>query len=144
MAKSAHVTPVPPYQRPDFAQGQEKGRPMDLLTEDTKHSGCLVFRYRDDGTTVAVPNIPANQPIGMRLDYLKWSRGERILSHQRREASERFTPNELHWFKRDHEQAISRLDAIIVEMERQIAAHQGTHVCFYDDSLLDPRDRTIS
>ena len=57
---------MPTYLKPDFQQSVDWSRPVELLTEDTKWSGSLVYRHTDNGETVTVPNIWYNQPASVR------------------------------------------------------------------------------
>lgn len=65
----ARVTPSDP---PRFVQSPDLDRPMTMLTVDPRRAGQLVYRYLDSGETVVVPNIPCNQPAGLRAATLAW------------------------------------------------------------------------
>lgn len=63
---------MPTYLKPDFQQSVDWSRPVELLTENTKWSGSLVYRHTDNGETVTVPNIWYNQPASMRAQAERW------------------------------------------------------------------------
>lgn len=132
MSKTApRAAHAPAYLQPDFAQSPDFSRPMDLLTEDAKHSGSLVYRYRDDQTTVTVPNIPANQPLETRRAYLAWTRDQRIHGFAAQVQTKATMASE-QWgrLERDHRSALEKLNIEIDAMDLKLAEHQGSHVCF--------------
>lgn len=57
---------------PTFAQSVDPDRPHTLLTENTRFSGSLLYRYDDTGETVSVPNIWYNQTFDARVAYVRY------------------------------------------------------------------------
>lgn len=91
-----------PYMQQNFAQSPDFERPMTLLTEDTKRSGTLLYRYDDTGETALVPNIPCNQTIRTRIATLDYGIevADRGLETQLKQPW--LKPYERDWIKHDH------------------------------------------
>lgn len=72
---------------PTFHQSVDSDRPHTLLTEDTRHSGSLVFRYDDSGELITVPNIWYNQTYLARVSAV------RFYAQRQREFADRMMRN---------------------------------------------------
>jgi len=59
-------------ERPTFAQFVDVGRPHTLLTENTRFSGSLLYRYDDTGELNTVPNAWYNQTAQTRAAYTRF------------------------------------------------------------------------
>lgn len=58
--------------RSDFSQALDFTRPHTLLTENSKRSGNLEYRYDDTGESTLVPNIWYNQTYQVRVEAIRW------------------------------------------------------------------------
>jgi len=64
--------------RPAFAQSVDVERPHELLTENARRSGTLVYRYTDTGEMVTVPNVPYNQPATTRVEVMRYHADQEV------------------------------------------------------------------
>lgn len=112
----AHIAP---YQMPDFEQSPEFGRPMTLLTKDTKRDHLLTYRYDDTGEMVRVPNVPCNQTVRTRIETLDYylEVGERCLEAKLNQPW--LKGSEREWTIRDHKATRERVLAIRAKLAAQ-------------------------
>lgn len=66
------MTTVQRAERTAFSQFVDVTRPHTLLTENTRFSGSLLYRYDDTGEQVTVPNAWYNQTAQTRAAYTRF------------------------------------------------------------------------
>lgn len=112
--------------RTDFAQSLDVDRPHTLLTQDTKHSGSLEYRYDDTGETACVPNIWYNQTGLVRAQAVRWEATKEL---ERAAHMEKYPPHDMTtaMVKNICQRKRERAARINAEADRMVAAIIPTH-----------------